>query len=71
LNYIKSKTRSHNKIDKLSYTNDHGVETVVSNDLDKANAISNYLTLQLIFECSLRTNTLPEAWKLGNITPII
>jgi len=36
-NYINSKTKSHNKIDELSYTNDHGVETVVSNDLDKAN----------------------------------
>jgi len=26
--------------------------------------------IKLIFEWSLRTNTLPENWKLGNITPI-
>jgi len=127
---------SHNKIDNISYTNDHGVETVVSNDLDKANVLINYLSsvfnidlcevvppcnvkcstvmyknimddedvkkrlnnlnvyksygpdilhqkimkelqneislpLKLIFECSLRTNKLPEDWKLGNITPIV
>ena len=28
------------------------------------------IPLKLIFECSLGTNTLPEDWKLGNITPI-
>jgi len=33
--YINSKTKSHKRIDDLFYTNDHGVETVVSNDLDK------------------------------------
>jgi len=35
-NYRNSKTKCHNKIGDLSYTNDHGVETVVSNDLDRA-----------------------------------
>jgi len=28
------------------------------------------LSLKLIFECSLRTSTSPEDWKLGNIMPI-
>jgi len=28
------------------------------------------LPIKLIFECSLKTSTLPEDWKLGNITPI-
>lgn len=134
-NYINNKTKSHSKIDDLSYMNDQGVQIVVSNDLDKANVLSEYfssvfntdtseilppcnvkcstimdyitidiedvkkrlnnlnvyksygpdmlhpkilkelqneiaLPLKLIFECSLSTNTLPEDWKLGNITPI-
>jgi len=41
-NYINSNTRCQNKIDDLSYTNDQGVDSVVSNDLDKANVVSNY-----------------------------
>jgi len=35
-------TKSHNKIGDLSYTNDNGVETVVSNDLNRDNVLSNY-----------------------------
>jgi len=29
------------------------------------------LPLKLFFECTLRTNTVTEDWKLGNITPIL
>lgn len=43
-NYINSKTKSHNKIEELYSINDNGVETVVSNDLDKANVLSNYFS---------------------------
>jgi len=43
-NYINSKTKSHIKIDDLSYTSDYGVDTVASNDLDKANVLSNYFS---------------------------
>ena len=41
-NYINNETKSHSKIDELSYVNDQGVQTVVSNDLDKANVLSDY-----------------------------
>ena len=43
-NYINNKTKSHSKIDELSYIHDQGVHTVVSNDLDKANVLSEYFS---------------------------
>jgi len=41
---LNTKYCSDTMADDLSYTNDYGIDTVVSNELDKANVLSNYFS---------------------------
>ena len=43
-NYINSKTKSHNGIGDLLYSNENGEEVIISNDQDKANVLCNYFS---------------------------
>jgi hypothetical protein len=66
-NCLNNETKSHSKIDDLSYINDQGVQTVVSKDLDKANVLSEYFssvfntdTSKVLPPCDVKCSTVMD-----------